>query len=141
MKRIISFMVVILAATRVIAGDAQYLTYDDFVRQVEAGTIRTVTLDQFSSITGTMVDGSNTNSFRSYAHTGSANDPLLTRFLKEHDVSLSMRDTSKPSHTMPMLTGFLFMGAPIVFLILLIVIIRKINHLLAMQRGNQQPPA
>ena len=136
------FIIVALSAmliTCALADKEQYLSYDDFVRQVESGNIRSVTLDRFSSITGTMVDGDETYSIRSYAGTGSANDPLLTRFLKEHGVSVSMRDVSKPRHTMPMVTGFMFLGAPIVFLILLAVIIMKLNRVLSNQRRHHTP--
>jgi len=136
MKGILIVFVVSIAACAC-ANDGQYLTYDDFIRQVESGIIESVTLDQFSSISGVMVDGDKTNSIRSYADTGSANDPLLSRFLKEHGVAVSMRDVSKPNYTMPMLTGFMFMGAPIVFLVLLIMIIMKLNRILANQRSNQ----
>lgn len=136
MKAILIVFVVSIAACAC-ANDGQYLTYDDFIRQVESGNIESVTLDQFSSISGVMVDGDTTNSIRSYAHTGSANDPLLTGFLKEHGVAVSMRDVSKPSHTIPMLTGFMFIGAPILFLVLLIVIIMKLNRISANQRSNQ----
>ena len=140
MKAIFAVLAVMLA-TPAVAGDGQYLTYDDFVRHVESGNIQSVTVDRFSSIHGTMVDGAFTNSLRSYANTGSANDPLLTQFLKKHGVEVSMRDVSKPSHTMPMITGFMFMVEPIVFLILLVVIIVQLNRILASQRSNQQPPA
>ncbi len=119
-------------------AEPEYLTYDNLIRQVEAGNVKSVSLDGLSSITGTMVDGSTTNDFRSYGKTGSANDPLLVRFLKEHDVGVTMRDASRPSHTMPMLTGFMFLGAPVLFLVLLIVIIKKLNRLLSNQEGNQQ---
>ncbi|MHB9139208.1 MAG: ATP-dependent metallopeptidase FtsH/Yme1/Tma family protein [Victivallaceae bacterium] len=117
------------------------MTYDDFIRQVETKKVKSVTLDDFSTIEGTMFDGTTTKEFRSYGRTGTANDPLLTQFLKEHNVVVSMRDMSKPSHTMPMITGLMFLIAPIAFLILLIVIIRKLNQILAIQRNNQRPTA
>ena len=119
-------------------SEPEYVTYDNLIRQVEAGNVKSVTLDGLSSITGTMVDGSVTNDFRSYGKTGSANDPLLVRFLKENDVAVTMRDASRPSHTIPILTGFMFLGAPILFLVLMIVIIKKLNRLLANQESNQQ---
>lgn len=119
-------------------SEPEYVTYDNLIRQVEAGNVKSVTLDGLSSIAGTMVDGSLTNDFRSYGKTGSANDPLLVRFLKENDVAVTMRDASRPSHTIPMLTGFMFLGAPILFLVLMIVIIKKLNRLLANQESNQQ---
>ena len=130
----------IALASIVRAAGPEYLTYDNFIRQVEAGNVESVSLDGLSSITGTMVDGDATNDFRSYGRTGSANDPLLSRFLKEHGVAVAMQDASRPRHTVPMLTGFMFLVGPIVFLVLLIVIIIKLNQVLANQRGDQQPP-
>ena len=61
--------------------DSDYLSYDDFIRAVEAGHIKAVTLDKFSSINGTQVVGGVEKPFHSYAETGGANDPLLLRFL------------------------------------------------------------
>jgi ATP-dependent Zn protease len=134
-------MLIVIAmsiATIAFGKDEQYLTYDDFVRQAESGSIQSVTLDKFSSIDGVMTDGEATNTFRSYAATGSANDPLLTQFLKTHNIGVTMRDVSEPSHAMPMITGFMFLLAPIVFFILMIVIIMKLNRVLANQKDNQQ---
>jgi len=139
MKAFLITGLIALASTAWAAGP-EYLTYDNFIRQVEAGNVKSVSLDGLSSITGTMVDGGATNDFRSYGKTGSANDPLLSRFLKEHDVAVTMRDALRPRHTMPMLTGLMFLVGPIVFLILLVVIIMKLNQILANQRSNQQPP-
>jgi ATP-dependent Zn protease len=137
MKILLVISMIVLGSTAW-AADGQYLTYDDFIRQVESNKVKSVTLDDYSSIEGTMLDGTTTKEFRSYGRTGTANDPLLTQFLKEHNVAVSMRDMSKPSHTMPMLTGLMFLIAPIAFLILLIVIIRKLNQILAIQRSNQR---
>lgn len=138
MKILLVISLIALGST-VWAADTQYLTYDDFIRQVESKKVKSVTLDDFSSIEGTMLDGTTTKEFRSYGKTGTANDPLLTQFLKEHNVAVSMRDMSKPSHTMPMITGLMFLIAPIAFLILLIVIIMKLNRILAIQKSNQRP--
>ncbi|MFA6817110.1 MAG: lysozyme inhibitor LprI family protein [Lentisphaeria bacterium] len=68
---------------------------------------------------------------------GSANDPLRTQFLKEQNTSVTMRDVSKPSHAMPVITGFMFLLALIVFVILLIIIIMKLNRILTNQKNNQ----
>lgn len=131
------FIVVAMSlATIALGKDKQYLIYNDFVRQAESGNIQSVTLDKFSSISGVMIDGETTNTFRSYADTGSANDPLLTQFLKEHNISVAMRDVSEPSHAMSMITGVMFLLAPLVFLILMIVIIMKLNRVLANQKDN-----
>ena len=138
MKKILLLLAVTLTAVPVLADEGEYLTYDDFIRQVEAGIIQSVTLDKFSSITGEQVFGDTTNTFRSYADTGSANDPLLVRFLKEHGVTVSMSDESDSFPRMPFISGFIFMGTPIVFLIFLVVIIMKLNQILTNQQSFQQ---
>ena len=124
-------------ATCTFANGEQYFTYDDFIRQVESGNIQSVTLDQFSSISGTMVEGREPNTFRSYADTGTANDTLLTRLLKEHGVSVSIQDESKPFDGFPILVGCISFMPPIVCLILLIVINTKLTQILANQLENR----
>ena len=136
---------IVVGFTLVLAGYAfgaeeQYLTYDKFLRQVDAGNISSVTLDNLSTIRGVMVQGDVTNSFRSYGDVGSANDPLLNQLLKEHDVTIAIRDKSEVDHMIPMFSGFIFLGVPVVFLILLIVIIMKLNQILGNQRTNRQTP-
>lgn len=140
MKRLLVIALIALGSTAW-AADSQYLTYDDFIRQVESKHVKSVTLDDFASIEGTMLDGVTTKGFRSYGNTGTANDPLLTQFLKDHNVAVSIRDMSQPHDTMPMVTGFMFLIAPIVFLILLVVIIMKLNQILKIQRNSQRPAA
>ncbi|MDD2236108.1 MAG: ATP-dependent metallopeptidase FtsH/Yme1/Tma family protein [Kiritimatiellae bacterium] len=145
--RIAILLLMVTVSTTVLAKESQYYSYDDFIRQVDAGKIQSVTLDKYSSITGLVNEGTSTVAFHTYADTGSANDPLLNRFLKEHKVSIAMGDANGPSHAMPMMTGFIFLLAPIIFLILLIVIIGKLNHILRNQKIDQQaapgysPPA
>jgi ATP-dependent Zn protease len=108
---------------------------------VEAGKVKSVTLFQGSSITGTFVKGNKTQSFHSFGDTGSANDPLLNQFLKEHDVSISIKNTSEPMHAITMVSGFIFLAIPILFLILLIVILLKINRILRNQEKQLVPEA
>lgn len=117
------------------AEGSQYLNYDEFIREVEAGNVRAVELNDFSAIRGTLGADDATHAFRSYARTGSANDPLLARFLEEHNVEVSIQDQAKPRHKMPVFMGVFLMAVPIVLVVLLIVIIRKLNEILANQKG------
>jgi hypothetical protein len=48
MKYILPVLILSIA-TCVFADEEQYLPYDDFIRQVEAGNVESVTLDQYSS--------------------------------------------------------------------------------------------
>lgn len=137
MKTIFVLLTVLLAIPAY-AHEGQHLPYDDFIRMVESGNIQSVTLDNYASLSGTMVDDGVTNQFWSYAKTGTANDPLLNQLLKEHHVDVSMRDVAQPNTTMPMLTGFIFLVAPILFTVLLIVIIVKLNRILKNQAAFNQ---
>lgn len=72
--------------------DSNYLGYDDFVRAVEAGHVKSVALDHYSRITGTQtVDGVD-QPFSCYASTGAANDPLLLRLLNSQQVKVTLND-------------------------------------------------
>ncbi len=138
MKKLLLLLAVILMAVPVLADEGQYLTYDDFIRQVETGSILSVTLDSHSSITGELVVGDTTNTFHSYARTGAANDPLLSRFLKEHGVAVSMDKESDFNPRLPFFSGFLFVGVPVALLIFLVVITMKLNQILTNQQNFQQ---
>ncbi len=140
MKTVLLLLGISSLAAPIAAREGRYLTYDDFVRQVEAGNIQSVTLDKFSTITGIQVVDGTTNSFQSHGDTGSANDPLLAQLLKEHGVALSIRDRSDPNFTIPILSSILFMGTPIAILVFLIVITIKLNKVLANQRSHQPTP-
>ena len=74
------------------AAEADYLSYAEFIAKVESGSVKAATLDQFSEITGTHeVDGEE-REFRSYGDTGSANDILLTRLLKQRNVVVTLQE-------------------------------------------------
>lgn len=57
MKIAIALML-ILTAAMAYGAETKYLTYDEFIRQVDEGQVKSVTLDHLSQIRGTyMVDG------------------------------------------------------------------------------------
>ncbi|NOX98019.1 MAG: hypothetical protein GXO98_08205 [Nitrospirae bacterium] len=134
---IISVMIIGVVSVSFAAG-SRHLTYNEFIRQVEGGKIKSVTLDKRASISGTLAVGNTTSTFRSYTPIASANDPLLTRFLREHDVTVSMRDVTERRPLMRTLTKLIFLVKPLIFFILLIVIIMKLNEVLKNQRSDQQ---
>ena len=133
MRTALAFTVLTLALPAW-GGDSKYMTYDEFIRHVELGVVLSVEVDGYSSIRGVMADGEEERPFHSYTRTGGANDPLLMRLLNEHGVpvSLGTRD-DRDSMGMMMFSGLMFMGAPLIMLILLIVILVKLNHILATQ--------
>jgi len=114
------------------AAPASYLSYDEFIHHLEDGNIKSVKLSHYSGITGTyLVDGEE-RGFQSFSKVGTAADPLLIQKLKEQNVSIEIVEQEKEiSVWKNVLPGMLFIwGIPIVTLILVIAINRKINRLM-----------
>jgi hypothetical protein len=108
--------------------DSDYLTYDDFVRAVEAGQIKAVVLDRYSTISGTQLVGGVEKPFHSYAQTGTANDPLLLHFLREKSVPVTVSGKQEEQHwEMEVLLPLLMFGIPVVILIFVVLIYRKVR--------------
>ena len=118
-------------------AESKYLTYDEFIRQVDAGQVKSVTLDHLSRIIGThMVDGEELP-FNSYSKLGSASDPLLVRELKSKNIPIEIagREESPAiwKNTLPIM---LFMwGIPLITLILVIRISRRLTRIEKAQQG------
>ena len=136
MKTIIALMLALTVMTAY-GDDAKYLTYDEFIRQVDDGQVKAVILDHLSQIRGTyMVDGEE-RSFNSYSDVGSAADPLLVRELKSKNIPIEIAEreqsTSIWKNTLPIM---LFMwGIPLVTLILVIRISRRLTRIEKAQQG------
>jgi len=123
------------------ADNEQYLNYDEFVRQVEAGNIESAFLDDFSLITGTMRTSDGTQPFRSYGRMGAANDPLLLRLLRAHEVAITVQpERSDRMGGWFSLFGLLMMVVPIAILVLAVVINSKLNQVLANQNRVLSSP-
>jgi len=120
---------------RALSNNSDYLSYDDFIRAAEAGHIKAVTLDKFSSINGTQVVGGVEKPFHSYAETGAANDPLLLRFLGEKSVKITVSNgrEEKPWGTEFFWLPLLMFGVPLITLVFVVLIYRRIRR--------AQPPA
>ena len=126
-----------LTAAMAHGADTKYLTYDEFIRQVDAGQVKSVTLDHLSSISGTyMVDGEEL-SFNSYTKVGSASDPLLVRELKSRNIPIEIAGSEQsPAIWKSTLPIMLFMwGIPLVTLILVIRISRRLTRIEKAQQG------
>ena len=136
MKTIIALMLALTVMTAY-GDDAKYLTYDEFIRQVDDGQVKAVILDHLSQIRGTyMVDGEE-RSFNSYSDVGSAADPLLVRELKSKNIPIEIAEreqsTSIWKNTLPIM---LFMwGIPLVTLIIVIRISRRLTRIEKAQQG------
>jgi hypothetical protein len=131
MKKLITCGVCVLAlvcGSAAWAAQSDYLSYDDFIRAVEAGHIKSVTLGRFSSISGTQVLEGVEKPFHSYAQTGTANDPLLLRFLREKSVAITV--TGKPderSWGADVLLPILVFGIPMITLVFVVLIYRRLR--------------
>ena len=120
-------------------AESKYLTYDEFIRQVDDGQVKAVILDHLSQIRGTyMVDGEE-RPFNSYSDVGSAADPLLVRELKSKNIPIEIAEREQSSsiwkNTLPIM---LFMwGIP---LVTLIIVIRSSRRLTRIEKAQQGVP-
>ncbi len=137
--KIIIVIMLVLSTTAVLGEDSKYLTYDEFIRKVDAGQVKTVTLDHLSRFHGTyLVDGEELP-FHSYSDVGSASDPLLVRELKNKNIPIEIsgrnQDPEIWKNTLPIM---LFMwGIPLITLIFVIRISRKLSKI---EKAQQSPP-
>lgn len=129
MKKLILTAVIALLtfAGSVSAGDSDYLSYDDFIRAVEAGHIKSATLDQFSSISGTQVLAGVEKPFHSYGNSGTANDPLLLRLLKDKGVPVTVGVKHEDRQWAMLLSGALMLGVPVITLVFVVLIYRRLR--------------
>ena len=99
MKIILSTLLLLtIAASTASAKEPTHLTYEEFIKQVEAGKIKTVTLGESSSIQGTWMEEASVVEFNCSA-TGTASDPLLLALLKEHDVKVSISKVDESDYS------------------------------------------
>lgn len=126
MNRIASVLVAawlaLLVTPAAKANDADYLTYAEFIAAVDAGSVKSVSVDRFSAITGTRTVDGQEKRFRTYADTGSANDVLLIRLLKDKNVELSI--TNKDENRLPLVTGLVGLVMLIVPILTLFFVFR-----------------
>jgi len=114
------------------AAEPDYLTYDKFIAEVEAGSVKSVSLDRLSQIVGTYTTDGAERPFRTYGDTGSANDILLTRLLKQKNVAVTLKDQKERSGFFDgpgMFAGLAMFLVPILTLIFAIRINSKLNRL------------
>jgi ATP-dependent Zn protease len=115
-----------LMEARAFADEGQYLTYDEFIRRVDAGNIKEVRLAHptYSSVLGSEIVDGKERAFRCYHATGPSEDPLLIRLLKEKGVAVTIqtqKDERSPA-VGAMISGFAMMVVPLVILVYVIVI-------------------
>ncbi|MCX6899715.1 MAG: hypothetical protein NT105_13580 [Verrucomicrobia bacterium] len=112
----------------------QYLSYETFINEVEAGLIKAVSLGEYS-MTGFKTIGGKEEPFKCFARSGSSQDPLLLRLLKEKNVSISIQPAPKHEFGVWQVL-WVFLPIPIVLVVVVVVFVylvrinRKIERLL-----------
>lgn len=126
---ILAFSVVTVFSVR---ADDTYLTYAEFIRHAKSGRIQTVELTDYSSITGTMSSNDGMVPFKSYASTGSKQDPLLNDLLEEKNIAVSFAESRNDADSFSYFIsfyGFSMMLVPWASLLLLILCFRRLGQI------------
>jgi ATP-dependent Zn protease len=133
---------VVLAGGPLALAEADYMTYDKFISAVEAGSVKSATLDRFSQITGTYTVNGTERPFKAYTGHGSAEDVLLTRLLSEMKVAVTLKDQDeRPSFfsSPGIIAGLVMFFVPLLTLILAFRINAKLDGLSKMNRLTPPP--
>jgi hypothetical protein len=120
---------ILAAAASSLAADEDFLTYADFIAAVEAGSVKSVSLDRVSSITGTRTVGGQDRPFKCLAETGSANDVLLMRLLNQKGVDIDhspMKQVELDTGTI--VAGLLMIVLPIMTLLIIVRVSMKVSR-------------
>jgi len=126
---------VVLWSGAAFAKTSDWLSYDDFIRALDTGRVKSVCFDGYSGISGTQVVNGVDQPFESYVRTGAANDPLLSRLLKEKGVFVTVRDKSSDQSPWAGLLMLILTSIPSVgALILMVLVYRRVKLL-----GPQKP--
>ena len=88
MKLVLIVVIIISGFSSARASDI-YLTYSHFIQEVQAGHIKSATLDKYADIQGMGTINGKEQSFYTYAKTGSINDPLLVTLLNDKSVQIT----------------------------------------------------
>lgn len=126
------------------ANEAEYFTYEEFIRKVETGAVQSVTLDEHSSIEGTYKVGDGVRKFECYGATGSVNDPLLHELLKSKKIAITIQEEKDDAGTMGsifMATGLTMLVFPWVGLGVLIFCLVRLQQIYSMlkNRSDSRP--
>jgi ATP-dependent Zn protease len=113
------------------AEEGDYLTYHEFITEVEAGSVKSATLDRYSRINGTHVVNGVDRLFKTYGDVGTTNDILLTRLLNQKKVAITLNQKERSGFLdgAGMFSGLLIFLVPIITLVFAIKINSKLNRL------------
>lgn len=131
--------ILLLTGAPLSAEEPKYLTYDEFIRRLDAGNIKEVRLGEpnFGTILGKEIIGGKTSEFRCWHAGGASDDPLLIRLLKEKGVAVSIQTAKNDSSPFAgaMIYGFIMMLVPLVTLVLAILILCQLRKLAKEKAG------
>ena len=129
MKKIL--LILVCSVSTALATVPEYLTYEEFIQQVEAGNVQSVKISEYSHINGTYTVEGQQKKFHSFGDTGTANDPLINRLLDAHEVEVVFEETDETfSNAFTTISGCMFIIFPIAMLIMLAIMLKKLNKLL-----------
>ena len=132
--------VLICSVSTALAEVPEYLTYEEFIEQIEAGNVQSVKVSEYSHINGTYVVEGEEKKFHSFGDTGTANDPLFNRLLKAHEVEVTFQETEEDfSDAFMGISGCMFILFPVVMLIMLAMTLKKLNRLLKLLQPVEAP--
>lgn len=141
MKNIVSIVIVILLLTpfaKAHSNDVMYLNYHELITKIKSGNIRSVTIGNFRDIHGVYLEGDVEKEFSSWHIDEAANDPLLINLLKENGIEITVEERDR-SYYEPRLIPYIFFVSvfliPLIAVVLLIIILRKVNRLLSKAEG------
>lgn len=140
-KTFCSFVMLVMGCIVAVAADGRqeptYVSYNQFIAELDSGAIKSVELDQYSQITGTRVLDGVESSFSCYADTGSSNDVLLLRLLHAKGVQVRLKPQDDRDRGPGFLFGLSFTVLPLATLILVALCYRRLRKL---QSGSDSTP-
>jgi hypothetical protein len=119
----------LIVASASFAADEDFLSYADFIAAVEDGSVKSVSFDRLSSISGTHTVGGQDRRFKCIAEFGSANDVLLVRLLNQKGVVIDHSPSKQVElDTGTIVAGLLMIVLPIVSLLMIFRISMKLSR-------------
>jgi len=152
MRRLI-LMSVMLALAFPVRGAAdvrRYLIYEEFIKKVEAGEVKSVTIETVGSIKGVLTDQGKEYEFETYRSFNAADDPLLKRLLRQHNVGVTTEIRDYTGMLWDMFEISICWIPPVVLVVLVIILvlviclirrIRKLHEALDASRGSEADQA
>lgn len=126
------FLITICVASSFASGK-QYFNYNKFIQAIKTGSVMSVTIGEYSKITGVYFENGVEKEFESW-HEEPANDALLIEILNENDVEIAIAEKGKRDFFadwfLVVFSTFQLL-IPAISLVLIVMILRRIDRLFA----------